>query len=271
MYTSQFFTFDGISSEDYDLMIYFFNDQSVIDVNFGTNVTPIEERLPSRVDPIHYGVNMNESFSFPLTFGSTKYLNEYDVEEIIQWLTGHQQYKWLEFEDYNANPVRYKCRMNNVQTEEVNGIPVAFTVDVECDSQFGYEYPHLFSYEDISSGGLTTTLFNHSTYNGYLYPQMEIECGNGVSKITITNNSDNDRAFEINTESLSGLVLNIDNKNGIITHDGTGALENYNFYPFFNMKFFRLLQGKNEITIEPTGGTCTVNITCEFMRKAVGH
>ena len=107
MLKSTSFIFDGVPSETYGLMIYFTSDEEMKELSLGTDVDMIEDRLPKRVSPIHYGVDMNKSMTFPLTFGSTEYLEDYDVDAILSWLTGHQQYKWLEFVD-GDHYVRYK-------------------------------------------------------------------------------------------------------------------------------------------------------------------
>ena len=92
MLRSTSFLFDGHSSEDFGLMIYFLDDEAQRELELGTNVEMIEDRLPKRYNPIHYGVDINQSMSFPLTFGSVDYLSDYDIDAILSWLTGHQQY-----------------------------------------------------------------------------------------------------------------------------------------------------------------------------------
>ena len=196
MLKSTSFIFDGVPSETYGLMIYFTSDEEMKELSLGTDVDMIEDRLPKRVSPIHYGVDMNKSMTFPLTFGSTEYLEDYDVDAILSWLTGHQQYKWLEFVD-GDHYVRYKCHLNNMKSVYINGLPVAFTCDVECDGQFAYEYPTSYQY-DIDNTEALIEFFNKSSYNGYLYPKMTINFGDDCNSFSIINESDNDREFKIN-------------------------------------------------------------------------
>ena len=197
MLKSTSFVFDGVPSETYGVMIYFMDDDSTRELNLGTNVEMIEDRLPKRTTPIHYGVDMNQAMSFPLTFGSTEYLSDYDVDAILSWLTGHQQYKWLEYVD-GDHYVRYKCHLNNVQSVYINGLPVAFTCDVECDGQFGYEYPIITEVTAYSDSVETIELLNKSSYNGYLYPKLELELDDNCNGLSIINESDNNREFKIN-------------------------------------------------------------------------
>lgn len=197
MLRSTSFLFDGHSSEDFGLMIYFLDDEAQRELELGTNVEMIEDRLPKRYNPIHYGVDINQSMSFPLTFGSVDYLSDYDIDAILSWLTGHQQYKWLEYVD-GDHYVRYKCHLNNMKTVYINGLGVAFTCDVECDGQFGYEYPVdtvLTAYSDDTH---EFDLVNRSSYNGYLFPKLKLEMSDSCNGLSIINESDNNREFKIN-------------------------------------------------------------------------
>lgn len=196
MFRSTSFKFDGVSSETYGLMIYFTDDSEIRDLSLGTDVELIEDRLPKQISPIHYGVDMNKPMTFPLTFGSTNYLKDYDVDAILSWLTGHQQYKWLEFID-GDHYIRYKCHLNNVKTLYVNGLPFAFECDVECDGQFGYEPVEIFEYE-VNELGISDDFFNRSSYNGYLYPDVEILFNDDCTTLSIVNETDGGREFKIN-------------------------------------------------------------------------
>lgn len=195
MLRSANFLFDGQPSEAYNLMIYFMDDADTRELSFGTDIEVIEDRISTRINPIHYGVNINKSMSFPLTFGSTEYLEDYDVDAILSWLTGHQQYKWLEFVD-GDHYVRYKCHLNNMQSIYINGLPTAFTCDVECDGQFAYEYPITTEYE-IDTTEAYIEYFNKSSYNGYLYPQVKLEFSDDCNSFSIINESDSNREFRI--------------------------------------------------------------------------
>ena len=61
MLRSTNFIFDGVPSETFGLMIYFLDDSSTRELSLGTDVDVIEERLPTRTTPIHYGVDLNKA------------------------------------------------------------------------------------------------------------------------------------------------------------------------------------------------------------------
>lgn len=195
MLKSTSFIFDGIPSEQYGVMIYFLNDDENRELDLGTDVEVIEERLPKRITPIHYGVDINKSMSFPLTFGSVNYLSDDDVDAILSWLTGHSQYKWLEYVD-GEHYIRYKCHLNNMQSVYINGLPVAFTCDVECDGQFAYEYNTVYEY-NITDSEQEIEFVNKSSYNGYLYPKLEFQFNDDCNGLSIFNDTDQGREFNI--------------------------------------------------------------------------
>lgn len=196
MLKSTSFIFDGQSSDDYGVMIYFLNDDSMVrELEFGTDVSIVEDRPSRLLTPIHYGTNVNSAMSFPLTFGSPEHLSDFEVDAIAGWLTGHSQYKWLEYVE-SDHYVRYKCFINNLKTIYVNGLATAFEAEVVCDSQFAYEYPMSYTYE-VSDTPMDISFFNKSSYAGYLKPNIDIYFDDDCSSLSIVNRSDKDREFKI--------------------------------------------------------------------------
>ena len=79
----------------------------------------------------------------------------------------------------------------------------------------------------------------------------------GGDGISIQNLSDNNRTFQFN--ELPGgrsLTIYVDNKNQVITDS-----MDLNLYPYFNMKFMRLVKGDNLLKIT---GNAEVKFICEF-------
>ena len=79
----------------------------------------------------------------------------------------------------------------------------------------------------------------------------------GGDGISIQNLSDNNRTFQF--KELPGgnsLTLYVDNKNQVITDS-----MDLNLYPYFNMKFMRLVKGDNLLKIT---GNAEVKFICEF-------
>lgn len=272
MLLSKPFVFDGVSSETYNLIIYHLSDDAVRELEFGTNVDIIEERLPKKTSPIHYGVNINQPMTFSITFGAVDYLSHETVDKVIGWLTGHNQYKNFEFEMNNNYYIRLKCMMNNFKPEYINGLPVAFSCDVVCDSQFSHS-PTLTKFIELTNVDKDYTVKNLSVHNGYIYPSFEFKLQN-IKSINITNKTDNDREFVVSdipaAFTASEVTLNIDNDNQIISASNS----NFNAYEFFNGNFFRLLKGDNDLTLsaEPLDASgdykCELTMHYEFLRKS---
>ena len=195
MLKSTSFIFDGKPSDDYGLMIYFLNDEATRELNLGTNVNVVEDRIANRITPIHYGTNINQSMSFTLTFGSVEYLEDYEVDAILGWLTGHNTYKYLEYVD-GDHYVRYKCILNDFKSVYINGLPIAFSCTVMCDGQFGYEYPITTTYT-VTDTERVIDFFNRGSYNGYLKPKLKIKFDDDASGISIVNQTDNNREFKV--------------------------------------------------------------------------
>lgn len=79
----------------------------------------------------------------------------------------------------------------------------------------------------------------------------------GGGGISIQNLSDNNRTFQF--KELPGgnsLTIYVDNKNQVITDS-----MDLNLYPYFNMKFMRLVKGDNLLKIT---GNAEVKFICEF-------
>ena len=79
----------------------------------------------------------------------------------------------------------------------------------------------------------------------------------GGDGISIQNLSDNNRTFKF--KELPGgnsLTIYVDNKNQVITDS-----MDLNLYPYFNMKFMRLVKGDNLLKIT---GNAEVKFICEF-------
>lgn len=208
MFTATSFIFDGVPSEEFDVMLYFLDNNSTVEDEYWTNEI-IEDRLNARYNPIFYGININKQMSFNIIVGSTKYLSRHDIERVGDWLTSHNTYKWLEICQDDMRDFRYKVIFTEVKGVHVNGLPVALNCTVVTDCQFAYEYPVDFTYVirdgkvvNYASDGtekLSTSakLYNRSSYNGYLYPITTIKIDDGCENFSIVNTSDGNRTFTI--------------------------------------------------------------------------
>lgn len=254
------FIFDGVPCSEMGLMVYQFGSNTQEDVNF-KNGEVIEDRIPGRYDALTYGLVQNQALEYTLVFGANmdsidanRSIDRYEIEAIATWLTGHNTRKWLTIVQDDMESFRYKCFISELKLITYGDMPWAFSCRVSCDSPFAYSLPEEYVYRVI--GEKDITLFNKSSFHGFYRPKMEIAMQGG-SSILIQNLSDGDRLFRFTSlPAGSSLVINIDNKNQVITNN-----MDLNLYPNFNMKFMRLVRGDNVLKLI---GNATVKFICEF-------
>lgn len=254
------FIFDGVPSSEYGLMIYSFGSEGQEDVSF-QNGEIIEDRIPGRYDALTYGLVQNQALEYTLVFGANmesidaeRHIDRYEVETIAAWLTGHNRRKWLTIVQDDMEYYRYKCFISELKLITDGSMPWAFSCKVTCDSPFAYSLPEEYVYTVANETNLFI-LFNRSKFSGYYRPNMVIT-PQGGGTVSIVNQSDNNRTFQFTSLPGSEKEIYIDNKNQIIS--GSTGL---NLYPYFNMKFMRLVHGDNKLSIT---GNATVKFICEF-------
>ena len=262
MFNTYEFTFNGESSLMYGMIVCEFDGNKQNDVNFGNTASIVEARTNNRVKPIHFGVNYHEKpLEFKLVFGSERVLDRYELENISMWLTGHQNYQWLTIDQPDMERVMFRCLITELKPISHGWLPVAFEAKVRCDCPYAYGYPFSTTYE-IS--GTTTILFrNESSVHEYIKPILKIVPNYGVSEIRIKNKSDGNREFILAGIPSSNISIIVDNERGIIQEN----THNYNLYPHFNLNFFRLVHGDNNIEII---GDCSFTIEGRFLYNVAG-
>lgn len=255
------FVFDDIPCSRYELMMYDIGSHTQSEGNFANEVSIVEDKISGRWKPFFYGTKQEEKLSFTMVFGvneeranAHEYLDRYELEAIAAWLTGHNEYKWLEIFQDDMVTVRYKCIVTSLDIIEYNMIPWALSMTVECDSPYAYKYPQVFEYD--VNGSKDIIFFNESTHNGYYMPILEIDLRSGNS-FKIINHADKDRSTEFSSLPTAVKNIVIDNEHGVITTGDAGL----NLYPNFNYKFFRLKRGENHLTVNGDG---KLRILCEF-------
>lgn len=254
------FIFDDIPCSEYGLMVYHFGSVGQDDVAF-QNGDVVEDRIPGRYDSMMYGLVQNKSLEYTLVFGANiesveadSYIDRYEVETISSWLTGHHSRKWLTIVQDDMEAFRYKCLISELKLITYGDMPWAFSCKVSCDSPFAYTFPEETVYN--VNGEKQVCFYNRSSYNGLYRPHLEITI-NGGSEVSIQNLSDDNRIFQFSgLPSGNPLTIYVDNKNQVITND-----KNLNLYPYFNMKFFRLLRGDNILKLS---GNASIKLVCEF-------
>lgn len=262
MFNSYEFTFAGESSELYGLMVYEIGGEGQSDVSFGNKASIMEVRTTRRVKPIHMGVNYHsEPLEFSLVFGAQKPIDRYDMELVTMWLTGHQDYQWLSIGQPDLAHVKFRCLITELTPISHGWLPVAFKATVRCDCPYayGYQFSKVYRCDDT----LSVMFKNTGSAQEYIKPVLHIVVDPGVETISIVNHNDNDRTFEIAGLPAAGADIIVDNESCIITESTSG----YNLYEGFNMNFFRLTPGMNNLEIT---GACDLEISGRLLYNVGG-
>ncbi len=106
-----------------------------------------------------------------------------------------------------------------------------------------YAYSQPWEQTFAISGTVPILFRNESSVREYVKPTLVFEVNPGTTEVGIVNHSDNAREFKLSGLPAGGLTITVDNNHGII-QDDTGS---YNLYEYFNMNFFRLVRGDNEL------------------------
>ena len=253
------FSFDGVSSEEFGLVLYEVGSTKQNTTSFETTMELHEDRIPNRNRPLFYGAYQNTSLSFPLTFGLKPSiyndggsLDRSDFQRIASWLTGQDQYKWLVIYQDDLFFARYRCVIQDLSVINTSLSPVAFTCTVQCDSPFAYLPKE--KYQLNLSGSSEINIRNRSSMNMPYYPVILLK-GDGVSDFKM------EAVRESRTTELVGIstepgTIRMDCENEILTCEN-----DLNLYQYFNFKFPRLLRGDNQFIVSWNG---TMTIECDF-------
>lgn len=159
-------------------MLYDIDDNGQEDVSFGNKASISETRTLKGVQPIHYGVNYHEEpLEFTLVFGSSEPIDRFEFERISMWLTGYQDYQWLQINQPDMDHVCYRCLVTELQPISVGWLPYAFKATILCDCP--YAYGHYFENTYDVSGGKNFVFSNRGSVRDYFRPDLLIHLGSG--------------------------------------------------------------------------------------------
>lgn len=252
------FSFDGIPCFEHGLMVYDIGG-AVEDGKFSSPVEIQEDRTAKRYSSLHYGATQNKALTFSFTFGADtraidrgESLDRWDMDVIARWLTGHDEYKYLEITQPDMEPFRYKCIISDLEYTTYGKLPWAFTCQVSCDSPFAYSYPEVLN---LTVAGSVNAAMECRAACKYYFPKVTINLKKGNS-FSIINHSDGDRIFKFEDIPTAVKTIVVDNENEIITNSA-----NLNLYDKFNFNFLRLVRGYNHLEFV---GNAEVFFDCEF-------
>ncbi len=248
------FTYDGIPCEKYNLFLFYINTSDISQTN--EKHSPKVMTLPQSYNVILSGYEPSEPLSFEIYITSEEPIDAHKRRQINKWLMGRNEFKEFRVYQPDLTSTCYRCIFTEQETVYI-GNNHYLKLIAYCDSQYQYGTPQIIN-RDVN-GFVELDYYNKSDVYDYMYPTMEITMGSSGGNVTITNHSDNNRAFEFT--SLSGSeVLNIDNKNKIIK-SSTSIYRLSNF----NKKWFRYKDGLNSLSMS---GNFNVKIKSPLLKRA---
>ena len=258
------FTFDGVSCDEYNLMIYDIDGGESQDDGQFTTRDPIEERLSRSYLPLYYGSTFNKPLEFKLVFGISQKgiqlripMDRWDMEAIATWLTGPDGYRELRIEQGDLDAIHYRCMITELRQIAFGWETFAMECRVRCDSPYAYTDEAVFKY--VVNLGLQDELYNRSTHCGFFLPKIRItgiSSGLAGRSVSIRNLSESGRETLLANIPTGVSEIVLDQQRGIITNNA-----GENLYEGFNFQFCRLLRGKNILQFS---GRFTAEFFCAF-------
>lgn len=269
MFYGDYFIFDNVMSESYNLRILNFEQTGgTEDSPAGSESTVYQTWLYRKQKPYFYGKSMNTPLTFDLTIGSLDPITGVDRSFISKWLLGRNTYLPLKICQDDIADVYFNVLFTSAENKYVGNIQRGLTLHAQCDAPYGFTEEKSVSYT-FSNGviqNLDFTFDNNSDDSDYLYPKIEFKTNDIGNSISLINHTDGERAFIFSGSATTPLTANetvtVNNYTQSIVSDGGNRLG------AFNKKWFRLLPGLNSLTL--AGGLYSFKIIYQFARKIGG-
>lgn len=256
------FTYDGICSSDYDVILVSFESSN--ETNRETGITYQTQRSDATFNRDfinYYGRKFGDPLKFTVSLvkESGEAFSDKEYTDIVSWITSPKVPTLFTVEDYDGdtyhNGLEYfavctsfnECKMADV---------VGLTFQFECDRS----YP-ITSEQTYSFTAPCTITINNTSEDLYsdCYPIIYVESSEfGEQTIQIKNENYPNDAMTLKVKG--GQKLTIDNQSGDIT-DNLGL---FNYATDTNLTWIHLKRGENKINI--TGKT-TGEFRCRYVRK----
>ena len=252
------FSFDGISCEEFGLMLYDLDSSTQGESSWATGTKIKEERIPGRVRSIYYGKIEESNLEFTLIFGADEHaaragepIDRYEMQAIAWWLTGPDDYRYLQIDQPDMAGLRYRCMITDLKMVELYGKKWGFTCKVHCDSPYAYTLPR--STEYTVSGDTQLSLYSPSTVNIPYYPVITVEVATGCTAFSLSNAKNGSGIAFADLPASVGKIT-VDGERGIIT-----SAAGFNLYPYVkDFSFLSVLPGWNQLAWKEGSGSVTI-------------
>ncbi len=266
------FIFDSVPSEIYDLRILNFDSGESEGVS-GAESEIYEKYVCRKSKAYYYGRTQNKPLEFDITVGSFGTISGQDRNLIEKWLLGRSKYLPFQIVQDDLADVYFNVIFTNSSIKYIGNFQKAFILHARCDAPWGFTFDKTLSLPPVGvsfSPPVTYpfVFFNDSANTDYLYPKIKFTIASSGGKFTLRNITDSNRTFSFTSVSPDNLLPNetitVDNYNQIITT--TETVSGGNRLPRFNKNWFRLLPGKNNLSIDASQIT-SASMIYSFARK----
>lgn len=242
-YVATSFIYDGIPSEKFGLFLCNLDETGSQEYDSSGNITIHTTKTPRMDRSYLMGVEYEDMFEFELVFGSSIPQTKFDIDVIMKWLIGHNQFKKLQIVQEDMANVYFNCIMTEPQIVSYSNVPYAFKCKVICDSPYALTVPKLYYYN--KTGTQSSVLhFNNGQINKSVLPIIRFTCTRTNGAVMIINKSNNNWKSEF-IELQKGEIVTVDNQLQTIASSlGRKILSN------FNKHWFELVPKRNELVID---------------------
>lgn len=261
MYDAKSFIYNGKCSDDFNIIIGFFDNADY--VTGLERETMHTERTITRSRIKYYGSKYVNGITFRFSI-IKKNENEFTEEEsliINEWLTENNTPTLLHFNSHKNIYTNYYAVCTNIEDVVINGRN-AKTLTFETDSPFAYSNVQR---KKVNVNGETKVRILNQSSEKY-YPKIRITPLNNLDTIvSIENESDNNSVTIDMSNHSSGILIDGENcRVTDITNDSLVSISQIGWDNTNSIYFPRLLRGINNFKIL---GNCTVEFIMEFPRK----
>ena len=275
------FTFDGIASRQYNLLICSFDNSKSGSATAGSHIEFTTFKAPNSNKWVKTGSAYSEQLTFTFSIckmncasSSNDPFTERELAFLLRWLV-RKDYKYLQFIQEGYENIYYNCQIN-AEKHEIGGKCYGLTLTVLCDAPFGWSDPITTT---ISSSSATKVrLYDNSDEIGILYPNMIIHSNAGTEKnpqdITISNaltGSEMRIKNCVEGEKITIQDMQINSTECYEASEGIDYEGNHStFFNDFNWKWLSIGntfdRRVNEITVT---GSCEIELNWRVPRKVV--
>ena len=252
MFSATYFTYDGVFSGEYGLMMADFDAEPVVET---AAFSPVLNAMKPADNPrfLHGGIRYDAPPTHRFSIISEQEIPDVLRREILTWLVGRNEFKKLQVHQPDLEDYYYNCVFTDVDIVYINARCHGFRVTANFDSHYARSEAAVI----VIPAGTTsyTVAVDADVIDGYIYPLVEFT----GSHATIYNFSDGAREFTIGQNP--GGAFFVDNESKIILKDG--AVTRLDAVTF-NKQWMRLKRGNNELAIS-CDGDLTITIPTYVM------